>query len=59
MTLEALFTEDSALAAIAAAAVVTGRAAAIAVGSRARGAVDRDALRSALRSLLVGLRVRH
>lgn len=58
MTLEALFTEDSALAAIAA-AVVTGRAAAIAVGSRARGAVDRDALRSALRSLLVGLRVRH
>ena len=58
MTLEALFTEDSALAAIAA-AVVTGRAAAIAVGSRVRGAVDRDALRSALKSLLIGLRVRH
>jgi len=58
MTLEALFTEDSALAAIAV-AVVTGRAAATAAGSRARGAVDRDALRSALRSLLIGLRVRH
>ena len=33
--------------------------AAFAVGVAARGAVDRDALRRALRSLLIGLRVRH
>ena len=32
---------------------------AVATGIAARGAVDRDTLRRALRSLLIGLRVRH
>jgi hypothetical protein len=32
---------------------------AVGAGITARGAVDRDALRRALRSLLIGLRVRH
>ena len=31
----------------------------VAAGIAARGAVDRDALRRALRSLLIGLRIRH